>query len=157
MGWTWPNAIGFPSGQVNNLALVESFLHLCVTNPDWGCGSRINLDYSQVTGNCWYHLLQAQRPIGGEQAAGKLHINCYDDGMHWLDCCLRICIVGRYYLAFWMVDRCAIIQCCLGRYWGSFYGCVYYIITMVIFMHDRLCSEFTMLRLIIRTLLCRKV
>jgi len=36
-------------------------------------------------------------PIGRVHAATQLEISCCEDGMHWLDGCLRICIVGGYF------------------------------------------------------------
>jgi len=40
--------------------------------------------------------LQAVWPIGSVQVAAQLQISHCEDGMHWLDCSSRICIVGGY-------------------------------------------------------------
>jgi len=52
-----------------------------------GCVSTITL---------WILPLQALWPIGSIQAAAQLQISRCEDGIHWLDGCLRICVVGGY-------------------------------------------------------------
>ena len=41
--------------------------------------------------------LQALWPIGSVHAAAQLQISRCEDGMHWLDGCSRICVVGGYH------------------------------------------------------------
>jgi len=53
------------------------------------------------------------------------------------------------FLALWKVDRWVIIWSFLVRFCVSFWCFVYFIITSFIFMHEGLCSEFTMTGLIV--------
>ena len=41
--------------------------------------------------------LETLWPIERVQAAAQLQITRCEDGMHWLDGCLRICVVGGYF------------------------------------------------------------
>jgi len=97
----------------------------------------------------WIIQLQALWPIGSVHAAAQLQISHCEDGMHWLNGCSRICIVGGYFLALWRVDRWVIIWSLLMMLWVSFWCFVYFIITSFIFMHEGLCWQFTMLGLIV--------
>jgi len=45
----------------------------------------------------WILPLQALWPIGCVQEAAQLQISRCEDGMHWLDGCLRISVVGGYF------------------------------------------------------------
>ena len=53
--------------------------------------------------------VQACCPIGSVQVAAQLQISCCEDGMHWLDSCLRIWVVGGYFsgtlVSGWMCDN----------------------------------------------------
>jgi len=55
----------------------------------------MRLAYASTIG-LWIVPLQALWPIGSIQAAAKLQISCCEDGIHWLDGCSRICVVGGY-------------------------------------------------------------
>ena len=43
--------------------------------------------------------MQALWPIGSVQAASQLQISPGEDGMHWLDGCSRISVLGVYFSA----------------------------------------------------------
>ena len=45
----------------------------------------------------WILLRKALWPIESLQAAAQLQISCCEDGIHWLDGCSRICVVGGYF------------------------------------------------------------
>jgi len=61
---------------------------------------------------------------------------------------LWVCLV----LAYWRVDGWVIIGSFLEMFWVSFWCFVYFIFTLLIFMHEGLYWEFIMLGLIIETL-----
>jgi len=69
--------------------------------------------------------------------------------MHWLDGCSRICVVGGYFSGTLEGGRMGDNLELFGDVLVSFWCFVYFIITSFIFMHEGLCSEFTMLGLIV--------
>ena len=59
------------------------------------CLMRMWLGYASMI-TFWILPLQAVWPIGSIQPASQLQICRCENGMHWLDGCSRICIVGGY-------------------------------------------------------------
>jgi len=98
----------------------------------------------------WILLLQARWQIESVQAAAQLQISHCLDGMHQLDGWSRICRVGGYFSCTLEGGRMGDNLECFERFWVSFWCFVYFIITLVIFMHEGLCREFMMLGLIIQ-------
>jgi len=60
------------------------------------------------------------------------------------------------FLALWRVDGWVIIWSFLERFWVSFWYVIYCIITSIIFMHEGLCWKFTMLWVMVETLVLEK-
>ena len=52
---------------------------------------------TQARSHCESSPLQTLWPIGRLEAAAKLQIGHCQDGMHWLDGCSRICVLGGYF------------------------------------------------------------
>ena len=69
---------------------------------------RMWLGYARTI-KLWILSLQALWALGSVQAASQLQISCCEDGMHLLDGCSRICIVGGYFsgtlVGGWMGDN----------------------------------------------------
>jgi len=106
------------------------------------------LGYSS-TMTLWILPQQVLGTIGSVQAAAQLQISRCEDGMHWLDGCSRICIVGGYFsctLEGWqMRDNLEFF----GEVLGHFLVFLIFFITSFIFMHEGLCWEFTILEIIV--------
>jgi len=64
-----------------------------------------------------------------------------------------LCNVGGLFLALWRVDEWVLVWSFLVRFWVSFWCFVYFIITLVIYIHDGLWWKFRMLGFVIETLL----
>jgi len=65
-------------------------------------------------------LLQALWPIGSVQAAAQLQISRCEDGMHWLDSCSRLCVVGGYFPGTLEGGRMGDNLEFFGEVWGLF-------------------------------------
>jgi len=87
------------------------------------CLIRMWLSYASTI-TLWIVPLHTLWPVGSVQAAAQLQISYCEDGMHWLDSCSKICIVGGYFLALWSVDRWVIIW---SFWWGfgSLFGVLF--------------------------------
>jgi len=76
------------SGTVLLFSLLISSKPLLLMKMWLGYASKITL---------WSLPLQALCPLRSVQAATQLQISHCEDGMHWLDGCSRICVVGVYF------------------------------------------------------------
>jgi hypothetical protein len=83
--------------------------------------------------------MQALWPIESIQATAQLHLSHCNDGVHWVGSYSRICVVGGDFLALRRVDGWVIIWSLLGPFWDALRCFVDFIITLVIYIYERLC------------------
>ena len=119
------------------------------------CLIRMWLSYASTI-TLWIVPVHTLWPVGSVQAAAQLQISYCEDGMHWLDSCSKICIVGGYFSGTLERGQMGDNLEFLVRFWVAFRCFVYLINTSVIFMHEGMCRVLLMLGLIVVTFVSEK-
>jgi len=90
----------------------------------------------------WILTLLAYWRIWSILIAAQRWISCCEDGMHWPDGSRKIRSVGGHCCGTFETGQMDNHLKLFEMVWDSFWCCVYFIIALVVFMHDGLCWEF---------------